>query len=211
VFAVNDAGSEQPANLISIDDTGADLIWTPCAAIDNGQDVDFAAGIRAFWAVGNGSSCTITASKTGANAGRWYIRPYSWTGANTSSPIGGVMGYYPNVSDGAVSGTLSATPAVDSEVVSVMASVLNGANPVSVTQGADQTELFDVQSDDYALFHGQVRGSSVSTAIAWADVNDTDVSLYRNPVFLAVEIKAAGTAFSAPPPRSCRSAIHFLL
>lgn len=191
VQVIADVGNENPGPLLAIDDTGADLTWTKVADIGPAEDDEYNNGIAAFVAIGNGTACTLTASKTGANAGRWYIRPYSWTGGNTSSPVGAIMEHAPETMDGAVTGTLSATPASDSDVISCAIATLNGGAAVAMTQGADQTELWDVQSDDWFISHGQVRTGSTSTSISWADVNTTGVGYYQQPVFLAVEIKAA--------------------
>lgn len=180
------------AQVLSIDDTGADLTWTEIAT-QNGEAGDFKPGFAAWWAIGNGVACTLTISKTGTVAGKWVIRPYSYTGANNSAPIGATHAAVSNVSDGAYSGSLNASPASDSEVLAMLAGALNDGTAMTVTPGTGWTEINDDQQVDWMVSQIQSRTGSTSTSVGWDDiaVPASTNGYYRDPAILAFEIKAA--------------------
>lgn len=193
VTAVNEVGAENPAALFSIDDTGANLTWTKSVSIDNGGAGDYMACVVMFTAIGNGTPCTLQIDKTGSGLGRLRVVPYTWSGAHASAPFGATMtqANAGNVTDGALSGTLSASPATDSEVIAALCGTCNGANLTAVTEGAGWTELYDVHDPDYQITQAQVRTGSTSTTVAWADVLASGDGYYRAPIAGAIEIIAA--------------------
>ncbi len=200
VQAILDSTGENPfTSLISLSDTGAGLTWTPFLNIDYGDGDEFGPGIRVFRAIGNGTPCTLTASKTGQNVGRWYIRPFSWSGANTASPIGATMTHSPGSTGGSVSANLNASPASTSDVIAATIGTLNGSAASAITHGTGWTELWDQQSDDWFESQGQVRTGSTSTTVLWDDINPNGISYYKGPVYLAFEVKEAAAGGGAKP------------
>jgi hypothetical protein len=128
VHTTNEGGSENPAALLAIDDTGADLVWTKRVARDLGNSGDYMSAVVVFTAPANGIACTLTISKTGANAARWLVQPYTYTGHHVASPIGATM-EATAPSDGSYSGTLSAAPASTSDVIAALSGTLNSGTP----------------------------------------------------------------------------------
>src|SRR5688572_3704099 len=66
---INDGGSENPGDLFSIDDTGADLTWTKRVFAGPGNSPDYAGAASIWTATGNGTPCTLTITKTGNAVG----------------------------------------------------------------------------------------------------------------------------------------------
>jgi hypothetical protein len=188
--STNDGGSEQPAALISIDDTGADLTWTPRASADFGTDEDYAPAVKIWTAVSNGTPFTVTVSKTGAQFGRLRISPYSESSFDTGSPIGAILQTPSGVSDGSYAPSLSAAPASTSYVVAALTGTANGGS-INVDVGTGWTELFDAPQAEWNSNQAQVRTGSTSATVTWNDVANGGSGYYKNPVVAGIEIKAA--------------------
>jgi hypothetical protein len=192
VHVQNNGGVEDPAALISIANSGADLGWTKRVAADGGSSFDYNTAVVIFTTVGDGSVRTLTISKTGANGICWYVAPYSWTGYNTSSPFGGKLQLASPVSDGAWNPTLDATPATDSDVLGAISGAANSGS-INVDVGSGCTELYDAPFVDFCSAQAQVRTGSASTTFPWADIANGGGGYYHNPAGVALEIKAAST------------------
>lgn len=191
--STNDGGEENPAALISVDDTGADLVWTPRASIDAGASEDFASAVKFWTAVSNGTPFTVTVSKTGTQFGRLRISPYSYSGYDTGSPIGAILQAVSNVSDGSYAPSLSGSPLSSSEVLAALSGAVNGGN-VNVDVGTGWSELYDAPQIEWNSNQGQSRTGSTSAVVTWNDIAVGGSGYYHNPVVAGIEIKEASAA-----------------
>lgn len=188
-FTNGGSGTDAPAALLSIDDTGADLVWTKSLSADNG-DTDYSSAEITWTATSNGTPFTITVTKTGTAVASWGINVYDYAGAHATNWIGATASGQLGGADGAQSLTLSGAPAASSEVIGSTCATVNGGD-VNATEGTDWTERYDVPHTDWAMRHIQVRTGFTSTTVPWADVAVGGSGNYKNPVAIAIEIIAA--------------------
>lgn len=122
--------------------------------------------------VTTGASMTVS-----LDAGAHAVENYRLDIYEYTSDAGGTLGVGATATgtdadgNGAASITLSAAPATSSQVIGVVNNALSSESGGSISEGAGWTQLIDVARADWWIFGLQVRGSSTSTAVDWADLN----------------------------------------
>lgn len=195
----------------------AGLTWTERVArgdeiVHSGSGADHAAyacGLKIWTApVVTGTSMTVTFQRVSPNA---YLVAYCWgaviqvTGQH-ASPIG-VTGHGEKDTDGfgnasgALTFTLSGTPAASSIIFGARGVVSSATGTFRADPPTGYTELLDVSTDQTGGFQVQVRDAgSTSTTYGWDEVNDgTAANPVYTPMGLALEIKEAAGDASATP------------
>lgn len=198
---VNDYVNDIPDLTIS-DSLGAS--WTSIVGITRSAAASaYEPAAKAWYLTGDGSARTITITAgtgggalnggTGAaNIRRWRIEVYSFTGHNTSSPIGFIGSSDTLPGSGSGSLNLSGTTASDSQVFGSMVGTLS-AGTTTIGEGSGWTELYDSPSTDWMAQQSQVVVGSIST-VEWSDMSVDGASYEKGPIGLGFEIKAAPAA-----------------
>ena len=187
ISAVSQADDGLTANDLTI--TGGGLTWT--SRVSQTGPTGWAYAERVWTApVSTGASMTIGADAGAFAIENYRVEVYEYSDYNTGSPVGGIAVGTDADGNDAASITLSATPATTSEVLAFSTVVLNGAAGTFTTEGSGWTELFDTSRDGWWCFESQVRGSSTSTDVSWADLNTLD-TLATGAAMVALEIKEA--------------------
>jgi len=176
--------------------SGGGWTWTKQVAADN-DATGAAEGCAIFTApVGTGASMTLSITGQGTNLSAVYARAFSYTGYNTSSPVGGTASF----GDGTgganttlLSITLNATPASDSVVLGVIGMSADAPGLAPGPSGGF-TELFEENLPaGWQNTQIQHRTSSTSTTVDWTTASVTpDLR-----VGAAIEIKAAAAGGAA--------------
>jgi len=176
--------------------SGGGWTWTKRASADN-DATGAAEGCAIFTApVGTAASMTLSITGQGTNLSGLYARAFSYTGYNTSSPIGGTASF----GDGTVGAntttltlTLDATPASDSVVLGLI-DMSADAPGLAPGPSGGFTELFEEQLPaTWQNNQIQHRTSSTSTTVDWTHASVTpDLR-----VGAAIEIKAAAAGGGA--------------
>lgn len=156
------------------------------------EDLDFSDAVRIYTApVVAGASMTLTMDCGTRSIGEYAVSVEACTGHHPSSPVGATAtGHATSGFSGPpdpVALTLSGAPAPTSLVFAAMG-MCKAPNP-GTTQGAGWTELQDLNNTDWGGLQTQVRGSSTSTSVDWADIRAGGGSLF-NYAAAAIEIKA---------------------
>lgn len=183
--------------------SGGGLTWTK--RVEQYQvDLQYSPGgsYVAIWTapVSTGASMTLTHTKSTPGSYGHAIAVYEYTGYNTTSPTGATATTARQHTEGALSGTLSAAPASDSEVIAgVSVDNWNRSTGVITTgTGWTQQNYFEyIESSLHAQV--QTRTSSTSTSVGWNFV-DGDINGFNGgtDVSAALEIKAAAAASTRP-------------
>ncbi len=179
------SGNTDPSGDIAI--AGGSLTWTPRLTI--GSATPFSRGVRIFTApVTIGASMTVTGSMGGRPMHSIDCHVFAYENANTASPVGA------SASSNTVAGgagpqtlTLSAPPALTSEVLAVMHTNPNSAvSPITPT-APWWIEQYDNGGANIQM-QTQTRANNADTTVSWSGVGAT-----FNPanVAAAIEIKQA--------------------
>lgn len=161
--------------------SGGGLTWTKRLSVgpmysNGGSPPDYYL-ISEIWTapVTTGSSMTVSASDGYASGDQSYIlQVVGYTAYDSSSPTGASVTRENLADTGALSITLSASPANTSEVIAGRARVDHSGYNTSATPGVGWTEIYDVsRGGGYNDLQTQARSGSTSTTVAWVDVDDT--------------------------------------
>lgn len=183
--------SGDPSATIAL--SGGGLTWT--RQIYKWQtNTDFppgGSGVAIYTApVSTGASMTVTLTQSGTTS--FFISVIEYTGYNTASPVGGTASNSRFGGVGAMTATLSSTPATTSEVFSVaLAESDDSPRSAIITSGTGWTSLWADEWFNFDAFETEVRGSSTSTTVTWDNID-----LFTDPENLpgsiaAIEIQAA--------------------
>lgn len=178
--------------------------WTPIVGITRSAAASaYEPAISAWYLVsdGSGRDITITAGTGGgalnggtgaAHIRRWRIEVYSFSGFDTSSPIGytGSSDSLPTSGPGALA--LSGITASTSMVLGSVAGSL-AASTTTIDEGSGWTELYDDPSLDWMAHQSQVITGAVST-VDWLDLSADGASYEKGPIGIGFEVKAAPAA-----------------
>lgn len=190
------AGSDRSSALTITDSAG--LTWTSRALA--GSTADYGMAIRVWTApVTTGASMTVTLG-CGANLTiAKLLSVFEYTGHDTSSPVGATASSAALALDGAVSLTLSGTPASTSGICGGAGRALNATGTTTATEGSGYTEIHDICTTDDAALQTQARlAGSTSTSFDWVDIDASGVALYDAVCGVAIEIKEASGATVTP-------------
>lgn len=169
--AMHDAGTPVMAGAdITITDS-AGLTWTPI--VGSGTPLSWSYGIRAWSApVTTGTSMTVTFDAGVYSIIRYSTAIFDYTGYDTGTPTAGPIAGTDADGNGALSLTLSATPAAgDHKIGAVMVQASGGSG--TVTEGTSWTEIYDTAAADWYWFQVERITGSTSTAVDWADITAT--------------------------------------
>jgi hypothetical protein len=180
-------------NVTSASISGGGLTWTQQVSLqDNGTDKDF----LVVWTapVTTGSSMTVTVSTLNFDASNGTMQIISYTGYDTTTPIGATASNNSIGTDGPQSLTLSAAPDTASEILGVMAGNSNGSAPgeTTVTPGTGWTEIEDLFSNGWEGIQTQVITGTTTQTVSWNDINDAPTTMEGTASAAAFEIRAAG-------------------
>lgn len=188
VHSANENGSIGTNLTIS----GGGLTFTKRVIVDD--QTYWGSGIAIFTAPvgGSPSSMTLTLDCGSANIHVYTAHVVDYTGYDTGTPTGATASSTSGPTNGAASVTLSAAPALDSEVIaSLHGESVNATN--SATAGSGWTEVYSGATTNYDIFQSQTRTGSTSTTVAWDDVSTDSGGLYESHM-AALEIRAAAGA-----------------
>lgn len=167
----------------------AGLTWTSREATTAAPNWSY--GIRAWTApVTTGVSMTVSVDVGATTIDAMRIEVYEYSDYDTVTPVGATAIGSDADGAGAASVTLSASPLSSSEVLAMAGFTLNTSTAGTVTEGAGWTELFDTSLIAGASFghaQSQVRGSSTSTSVDWANLEATGDTV--GATLLALEIR----------------------
>lgn len=153
-------------------------------------------GIKIFTAPNTATTeFTITADCGGESVHIFILDVFSYTGQH-ASPIGATAAASDQAGNGAVSTTLSGTPATTSEVVAGLVLALNSSGNTGVTHGTGWTEIADTRLDEWMAFQTQIRTGSTSTTVGWDDAY-VGSGTADNSALVALEILSAEGGASA--------------
>lgn len=193
----------------AMSNSGAALTWSSRCSAVGGAD-NYGQGLVAFTApITTGASMTVTFTKAGGDADFERVGGHvlSYTGYNTGSPVGGTLGDNNGPGDGAWSPSLSAAPAIDSEVLAAICGTCNTTLDVYQTIGTGWSSLLVRNEIQYYGYTDEVRGNSTTQTILWDDVlapSSTDTYNLSKTYGIALEIKAAAVVAN-PQGRDARS------
>lgn len=172
--------------------SGGGLTWTKRLGPNGGTTANYTAAHEIWTApVVTGASMTINIAhvdNNGIDPSQANFNVVDFTGYDAGSPIGGTASDI-STDDGAKTITLSSSPASTSIVFASRNFQSNG-NDANATQGAGWTEIYDLTNFGYGALQSQIRGSSTSTSVAWADLADQAETAWLTSCF-AIEIKEA--------------------
>lgn len=138
---------------------------------------------------------TVTASSSEISyqfdPGRISIQVVSYTGYDTSTPIGATITDVV-AGDAGLTITLSASPASDSDVIAGRYRLDNGTANSGATPDATFTEIYDIATGSgYGDMETMARTGSTSTSVIWTDTSDNaSASTWLRHSF-GMEVKAA--------------------
>lgn len=165
--------------------SGGGLTWTPVLTI--GDSASYSRGVRIFTApVITGASMAVTGSLGGGRPLYTLdIHVFAYENVDTGSPIGATA------SSNTIAGgsgpqtlTLSAAPAVTSEVLAVMhTSPTSSSSPISPT--SPWVEQYDNGGGSIQM-QTQTRAADTSTLVSWSGVGAT---FFNTNLAAAIEIK----------------------
>ncbi len=197
ITAMEQVPSADPSASQTISDS-VGLTWTSQLAIGNAAG---GVGLRMWTApVTTGASMTITADCGASDIQQYTVHRYAYTGYNIGSPTGATASNGDAGADGALTITLSASPATDSEVIGVLSQEMAGSGAgYAVTVGTGWTEIYEATVDtDFVHAQSQVRTGSTSTSVTWDDIAAGGINA-SHTVAAALEIKAAAVGGGAAP------------
>lgn len=187
VTAIHDAGAG-----INIGDdltiSGGGLTFTKRVVVND--TTYWGSGLVIFTAAvgASPSSMTLTLDCGANNIYVYAVHVVDYTGYDTGTPTGATASTASGATNGLGAITLSAAPAVDSEVFATLhGESVNSSN--SAAPGSGWTELYD-SAIAYSVFQSQVRSGSTSTSVEWSDVSVDSGNLYESHM-AALEIRAA--------------------
>jgi hypothetical protein len=164
--------------------------------VQTGNPAQWGYGVR-VWKFETGASsvtCTFSAQYDTAQNRQLNtiaIIPHSWTGYDTTTPIGGTATGTDTNGTGAATITLSAAPASSDEVVGVCSGVVNsGAIAGTGMAGSGWTQSKFSNDDGWGYVQDQTRTGSTSTSVAWADVDGGNTAPLE-AMLCAYTVKAA--------------------
>lgn len=199
LFAVLCADPSSPSTSVAFSVSGGGLTWTRQLTLGpiyfGGSAPDYYQRMEVWTApVTTGASMTVSGTDSASGANHQHLHVFSWTEYDTGSPIGATVTRNGTTDTGALSITLSASPASTSEVLAGRARIDSGSYDSTATPGSGWTELYDTAgSGGVSDLQTQVRGGSTSTTVAWSDVDDTaGTSAPWSVLSFGIEIKEAG-------------------
>jgi hypothetical protein len=175
--------------------SGGGLTWTRRAG-PNGANIGSYFGVHEIWTapVTTGASMTINITNSHTNddgVSVALVQVVSFTGYNTGTPVGGIASAT-NITnpEDADTITLNATPDTNS-IVTASRYFNSDTEDSTATEGAGWTEVYDhITGLGYGALEMEVRGSSVSTSVSWADLVDSAYTAWGMSR-LAIEIRSA--------------------
>lgn len=199
VVGETDGGSQLRSSEMSISDSLGTLTWTKRVHGDTGGGGTYSP-ICAIWTapVTTGASMTVSISNggTGKSLHGGVIFVIDYTGYDTGTPTGATAANT-MADDGAVSLTLSGTPASTSEVLGLLGHGVGGVGSITASPGSGWTEIYDLTYTDNTGGELQALVGLGSTTVPWADSDQGGDGCYdTNGV--ALEIKEAGGAAQDP-------------
>ena len=174
--------------------SGGSLTFTKRAVVND--TTYWGSGLVIFTAAvgASPSSMTLTLDCGANNIDVYAVHVVDYTGYDTGTPTGATASTASGATNGLGAITLSAAPAVDSEVFATLhGESVNSSN--SGASGAGWTELYD-SAIAYTVFQSQVRSGSTSTSVEWSDVSVDSGNLYESHM-AALEIRAGVAAAPA--------------
>ena len=178
--------------------SGGGLTWTRQTGLRVASGTEESC-LHVFTApVVTGASMTVTVSGYASDAGVAFacIHAYSVTGYNTGTPTGATA-TGTNTASGAISITLSGTPASTSLIFASDAWVPNGSGGAT-TAGSGWTGLYNDHTGGFLDLQDQQITGSTSTNVPWVAQCATD-SVYNSMALqFAIEILAASSGPTTP-------------
>src|SRR5216684_561564 len=168
--------------------SGGGLTWTK--QLQAGPDPQNFGHFTILWTapVTTGASMTVTVGNMPSDGtAEGVVHVFTYTGYNTSTPVGATITGTVNTNSSAFSMTLNAAPATTSEVLAGFG-VDTGGGAAIIVAGTGWTQQFHLSDTQNVDSQTQTRTGSVSTAVLWnAPVGGYDGSA------VAAEIVAAAT------------------
>jgi hypothetical protein len=180
----------------TMSNSGTALTWTQRCEAHSASD-NYGSGLVVFTApVTTGASMTVTFTKAAGDADFERVGGHvlSFTGYDTASPVGGTLGDNAGPGDGSWSPSLSAAPALTSQVIAAIVGTCNTTLDVYQTIGTGWTSLLTRNEIQYYGYTDEVRANSTTQTILWDDVlapSSTDTYNLSKTYGVALEIKAA--------------------
>jgi hypothetical protein len=195
--ALVQAGTDSPGSEASYVVTGGSLTWTKRV----NRTITFSSdgALLQFWTapVATGASMQITVTHTGINSYAFGVFVYTYTGYDTSTPIGGTASNSDTATTNSL--TLSASPVSGDEVIAgLMMFAANGnASDASAAPGSSFVEISDTNSaDSFVRWQTQSRTASTSTAVSWTTATSGG-SPFDQRLYGAMTIKEAAAGGGA--------------
>lgn len=188
-LAVEESDSGMEGTDLTVSDSLGTLTWTSRAATVTSPLWSY--GIRIWTApVTTGASMTVSVD-CGARSIQYYrLEVFDYTSNAGSVGTGASAIGSSAVGNGADSITLSAAPALASEVIAAVMT-LNSAGTGSIDPAAGWTELNDVTAPNWSTFQTQARTGSTSTTVGWDDLLNGGTP-FGGSVMAALEITEVG-------------------
>lgn len=179
VFYVGDATPGTTGTL-----TGGSLSWTRQVISTTGSGGGYFWNLEGWYAkvVGAGPSTTLNYANASISATdvRVQVSARSWTGYDTTTPIGGSASW-DSGSSGTGSGSLDNAPATNDAVFAARIWVPNGGTNTTATAAAGSTEIHEVSgSAGYGNLETQQRLSDTSKTVVWTEINDAALTAWAN-------------------------------
>jgi hypothetical protein len=183
VHAVRNGSSAAFRSNLTI--SGGSLTWSGEIVGAEHGDWKGAVQYRSAEVGGSPASMSITIDCGAIDVYEYIVEAFAWTGYDTGDPTGATASGGSDSATGALSISLSATAASDSEVI---ASCWAQDEPVgNITPSGSYTEIYDVAGDEDGNVRLQSQGASgAQTTASWASVPG---QFGRSAI--ALEIKAA--------------------
>jgi hypothetical protein len=163
----DNSASVRPTALTLLINTGG---LTATARVTTGNPVQWGYGTRVFTFITSGALTTTLTVQSGVDLINDYeIDVCSYTGYDTTTPIGGTATGTDANGTGAASITLSAAPASGDETLAYLTGVVNSGS-CTVTAGTGFTNLHYGVDDGWEYFQSATRTGSTSTTVAWGNV-----------------------------------------
>lgn len=178
------------ANLVV---SGGGLTWTRLANSRATYEATFTFGVQWWYAlVTTGATFNLAIDAGALESYAYKVAVYSYTGHDTSAPIGATAEFSEVPVSGGLSGSLSGAPATTSDVLAVLGCLSESLN---VNVGSGWTELLDPAyvADSFMEWQVQRRGGSTSTTVEWASLSAGSDGAHM----AAVEVKEASVGGGA--------------